>query len=246
MNVIEVNDVSVRFNLATENIDSIKEYFIKFLNRKVMFREFFALRDISFSVGAGESIGLVGANGSGKSTLLKAITGIYKPYTGNITVRGKITPLIELGAGFDGELTARENIYLNGALFGMNRKYMDEQFDRIIKFSELEDFVNVPLKNFSSGMAARLGFSVATLVKPNILICDEILGVGDMRFQMKCEERMRQLMEGGTTLLFVSHSLGQVRKICKRVILLDHGKMIMDGPTEEVCDYYTEMMIKRG
>ncbi len=244
MGIIEVNNVSVRFNLATERVDSIKEFFIKFMKRQLMFREFYALKNVSVSIEAGESVAFMGVNGSGKSTLLKTITGIYQPYAGSIEVKGKIAPLIELGAGFDPELTARENIYLNGALFGMKRAYMNEHFDDIIKFAELQDFVDVPVKNFSSGMTARLGFSIATLVKPDILICDEILSVGDMRFQKKCEERMNEMMSGGTTLLFVSHSMEQVKKICKRVVLLDHGNVVMDGPTEQVCDHYVEMLSK--
>lgn len=242
MGIIEVNNVSVRFNLATEKVDSIKDYFIRLVKKQLMFKEFYALKDVSASINAGESVAFMGVNGSGKSTLLKTITGIYQPYRGNIVVRGKIAPLIELGAGFDTELTARENIYLNGALFGMNRDYMNERFTDIIDFAELQDFVDVPVKNFSSGMTARLGFSIATLVKPDILICDEILSVGDMRFQKKCEERMDEMMSGGTTLLFVSHSIEQVKKICKRVVLLNHGKVIMDGATEEVCDYYIKLL----
>ena len=185
MGIIEVNNVSVRFNLATEKVDSIKDYFIRLVKKQLMFKEFYALKDVSVSINAGESVAFMGVNGSGKSTLLKTITGIYQPYRGNIVVRGKIAPLIELGAGFD---------------------------------------------------------TIATLVKPDILICDEILSVGDMRFQKKCEERMDEMMSGGTTLLFVSHSIEQVKKICKRVVLLNHGKVIMDGATEEVCDYYIKLL----
>ncbi len=242
MNVIEVENMSVRFNLTTEKVDSIKEYFIKMAKRQLMFREFFALKDINLTVKAGESVGLVGANGSGKSTLLKTITGIYKPYEGQVRVNGMIAPLIELGAGFDGELTARENVYLNGAFFGLSRDFMNARFDDIIDFAELWEFVDVPVKNFSSGMAARLGFAIATLVKPDILICDEILSVGDMKFQEKCEDRMQEMMSGGTTLLFVSHSIEQVKKICKRAIFLNHGQILLDGEVNEVCNEYVKIL----
>ncbi len=243
MNAIEVNDLTIRFNLASEQITSIKEYIIKIAKRQLSFQEFFALKNISFNVEKGDSIGLVGANGSGKSTLLKAISGIYPPYKGNVKVNGIIAPLIELGAGFDGQLTARENIYLNGALFGYDRKFMDEKFNEIVDFAELWDFIDVPVRNFSSGMAARLGFAAATIVKPDILICDEVLAVGDMRFQQKCEEKMDELMNGGTTLLFVSHSIEQVRKVCKRAIWLEHGAMKMIGEVNDVCDSYVKALM---
>lgn len=243
MNAIEVNDLTIRFNLASEQISSIKEYVIKVAKKQLKFQEFFALKDVSFNIEKGDSVGLVGANGSGKSTLLKAISGIYPPYKGNIQVNGTIAPLIELGAGFDGQLTARENIYLNGALFGHDREYMGERFDEIIDFAELRDFVDVPVRNYSSGMAARLGFSIATIVKPDILICDEVLAVGDMKFQKKCEEKMAELMGDGTTLLFVSHSLEQVRKVCKHAIYLKNGELQMQGKVDEVCDYYRESLM---
>ena len=243
MNAIEVNDLTIRFNLASEQISSIKEYVIKMAKKQLKFQEFFALKDVSFNIEKGDSVGLVGANGSGKSTLLKAISGIYPPYKGNIQVNGTIAPLIELGAGFDGQLTARENIYLNGALFGHDREYMGERFDEIIDFAELRDFVDVPVRNYSSGMAARLGFSIATIVKPDILICDEVLAVGDMKFQKKCEEKMAELMGDGTTLLFVSHSLDQVRKVCKHAIYLKNGELQMQGEVDEVCDYYRESLM---
>ena len=243
MNAIEVNDLTIRFNLASEQISSIKEYVIKVAKKQLKFQEFFALKDVSFNIEKGDSVGLVGANGSGKSTLLKAISGIYPPYKGNIQVNGTIAPLIELGAGFDGQLTARENIFLNGALFGHDREYMRERFDEIIDFAELRDFVDVPVRNYSSGMAARLGFSIATIIKPDILICDEVLAVGDMRFQEKCEEKMAELMGDGTTLLFVSHSLEQVRKVCKHAIYLKNGELQMQGEVDEVCDYYRESLM---
>lgn len=243
MNAIEIENLTIRFNLASEEISSIKEYFIKLAKRQLNFQEFFALKNISFNVEKGDSIGLVGANGSGKSTLLKAISGIYPPYEGSVRVNGIIAPLIELGAGFDGQLTARENIYLNGALFGYDRTFMDEKFDEIVDFAELRDFIDVPVRNYSSGMAARLGFAAATIVKPDILICDEVLAVGDMRFQQKCEEKMEELMSNGTTLLFVSHSIEQVRKVCKNAVWLEHGMMKMKGEVNEVCDSYVKELM---
>ena len=236
---ISVNDVWIRFNLASERVDNIKEYVIKILKRQLMFQEFMALKGISFEVKAGESWGFVGTNGSGKSTLLKTISGILKPYKGSVQVNGTISPLIELGAGFDGNLTARENIFLNGAVLGYSEKFLKEKFDEIVDFAELRDFLDVPIKNFSSGMAARLGFAIATTVKPDILICDEVLAVGDFKFQEKCEQRMDELLSGGTTLLFVSHSIEQVKRMCQKAIWIDHGEMKMIGSAEEVCNVYS-------
>ena len=236
---ISVNDVWIRFNLASERVDNIKEYVIKMLKRQLMFQEFMALKGISFEVKAGESWGFVGTNGSGKSTLLKTISGILKPYKGSVQVNGTISPLIELGAGFDGNLTARENIFLNGAVLGYSEKFLKEKFDEIVDFAELRDFLDVPIKNFSSGMAARLGFAIATTVKPDILICDEVLAVGDFKFQEKCEQRMNELLSGGTTLLFVSHSIEQVKRMCQKAIWIDHGEMKMIGNAEEVCNAYS-------
>ena len=235
---ISVNDVWIRFNLASERVDNIKEYVIKMLKRQLMFQEFMALKGISFEVKAGESWGFVGTNGSGKSTLLKTISGILKPYKGSVQVNGTISPLIELGAGFDGNLTARENIFLNGAVLGYSEKFLKEKFDEIVDFAELRDFLDVPIKNFSSGMAARLGFAIATTVKPDILICDEVLAVGDFKFQEKCEQRMNELLSGGTTLLFVSHNIEQVKRMCQKAIWIDHGEMKMIGSAEEVCNVY--------
>lgn len=236
---ISVNDVWIRFNLASERVDNIKEYVIKILKRQLMFQEFMALKGISFEVKAGESWGFVGTNGSGKSTLLKTISGILKPYKGSVQVNGTISPLIELGAGFDGNLTARENIFLNGSVLGYSEKFLKEKFDEIVDFAELRDFLDVPIKNFSSGMAARLGFAIATTVKPDILICDEVLAVGDFKFQEKCEQRMNELLSGGTTLLFVSHSIEQVKRMCQKAIWIDHGEMKMIGSAEEVCNVYS-------
>ena len=237
---IEVKNLKIRFNLASENVDNLKEYAIKLVKRELMFQEFLALQDINLKIKPGESWGLVGANGSGKSTLLKAISGILKPYEGSVKVRGNIAPLIELGAGFDGRLTARENIYLNGLVLGHSREFMKEHFDEIVEFANLKKFLDSPVKNFSSGMKARLGFSVATIVNPEILIVDEVLEVGDMRFRRKCNERMRQMLSGGTTLLFVSHNIESVKSLCENAVWLDGGRVRMIGSSQEVCDAYKE------
>lgn len=221
--IIEVKNVSMRFNLATERTDTIKEYFVKLLKGQLMFNEFYALKNVNLTVNRGEAVALIGANGSGKSTLLKCIAGVLYPTTGSIAVRGSIAPLIELGAGFDPDLTARENIYLNGAVLGHDRKFMDAHFKSIVDFAELWDFIDVPVKNFSSGMVARLGFAIATEVSADILVVDEILAVGDFRFQQKCKERMADMMKGGTTLLFVSHSEAQVKELCQKAVWLEHG-----------------------
>lgn len=235
---VEVKNVTARFNMASEKIDNLKEYFIKLVKRELMFEEFLALKDVSFSVKKGESWGIIGINGSGKSTLLKVICGILKPYKGSVTVKGTIAPLIELGAGFDGDLTARENIYLNGAVLGHNEQFMKEHFDEIVEFAELENFLDMPIKNYSSGMAARLGFAIATVVKPDILICDEVLAVGDYAFQRKCEKRMKKMREEGTTLLYVSHSMESVRKICDNALWLEKGVVKGCGTVREVSRAY--------
>lgn len=242
--MVDVDHVTIRFNLASQKIDNLKEYFIKFLKRELMFQEFFAVKDISFQVREGEAWGLIGSNGSGKSTMLKAISGIIKPYRGSVTVNGSVAPLIELGAGFDAECTARENIYLNGCVLGHTRKFMQEHFDEIVDFAEIHQFLDSPIKNYSSGMKARLGFSIATMVKPDILIVDEILSVGDIKFRQKCEKRMKELLGGGTTLLYVSHSTEEVKRLCDHAIWIDHGEMRMIGSAEEVCDAYMEEMSK--
>ena len=238
--IIDVQNISMRFNLAKEKVDSIKEYAVKFLQGRLQFNEFYALKNVSFAVYPGESVALIGANGCGKSTTLKAIAGVLYPTSGSIKVRGEIAPLIELGAGFDGDLTARENVFLNGAVLGYNHQFMNEHFSNIIDFAELWDFVDVPVKNFSSGMIARLGFAIATEVMADILIVDEILSVGDFKFQEKCHRRMEKLLSNNTTLLLVSHSDAQVRELCQRAIWLDHGLVKMDGPVNEVCDAYKE------
>ncbi len=238
MNMIEVNNVSMRFNMAKEKHESLKEYFLAAVQGKLQFEEFYALRDVSLKVEKGEFHGLIGLNGSGKSTLLKIISGVFKPTAGSVTVHGSIAPLIELGAGFDMDLTARENIFLNGTVLGLTPQYIREKFVEFVEFSELRDFLDVPLKNYSSGMVARIGFSIATVTKPDVLIADEILSVGDFMFQEKCEERMRQLMSGGTTVLLVSHSIGQVERMCDRVTWLEKGRVRMSGGAREVCDAY--------
>ncbi len=238
---VRVTDVTVRFNLASEKVETIKEYTVRLLKRKkVKIDEFYALKDISFEIEKGDSFALVGTNGSGKSTMLKVICGIYRPYQGRVEVEGSIAPMIELGAGFDTELTARENIYLNGCVLGYNRAFMEERFQQILDFSELWDFVDVPVKNFSSGMQARLGFAIATLVKPDILIVDEILAVGDAHFQEKCKRKMEELQSGGTTLILVSHDISQVLRTCRHAAWIHKGKLMELGEAEEVCRIYME------
>ena len=232
--IIKVTNAAVRFNMASERIDNLKEYFVKLIKRELMFQEFMALKDINFEVKRGEAWGLIGTNGSGKSTLLKLICGILKPYRGTVEVRGSIAPLIELGAGFDGELTATENIYLNGAVLGYSKEFMDAHYDEIVEFAELKDFMNMPIKNYSSGMA--------TIVQPEILIVDEVLAVGDAAFQEKCQERMHHMLENGTTLLFVSHTMATVRQLCDHAIWLNKGDVVMQGEAESVCDAYMESL----
>ncbi|MDO4515529.1 MAG: ABC transporter ATP-binding protein [Bacillota bacterium] len=236
--IIEVNGVAMRFNLAEQKTDTIKEYFVKLVTGKLHFNEFYALRNVSFEVKRGEAVALIGKNGSGKSTMLKILAGVMYPTEGTVTVNGSIAPLIELGAGFDMELTAKENIYMNGAILGYNRAFMDQHFEEIVEFSELREFINVPLKNYSSGMIARLGFSIATIIKADILIVDEVLAVGDFRFREKCHRKIAELLDGGTTLLFVSHSAEQVKALCPKAIWLDHGQMMAFGDTEEVYRMY--------
>ncbi len=236
--VIDVNNVTVQFNLASEKIDNIKEYVVKFLKRQLLFQEFYALKNVSLQIRKGEAWGLVGHNGAGKSTLLKLISGILKPYQGTVCVSGSISPLIELGAGFDSDMTARENIYLNGAVLGYPQKLIREKFEEIVDFAELWEFLDVPLKNFSTGMVSRLGFSIATIVKPEILIVDEALSVGDLSFQNKCERRIHALLEHGTTLLYVSHSVKSVMQLCTRAVWLEHGQIQMQGDCAAVCEAY--------
>ena len=238
--IIEVNDLTIRFNLASEKVDNLKEYFVKLVKKELMFQEFLALKDINLKIKKGEAWGLIGTNGSGKSTLLKLICGILKPYRGTVEVNGSIAPMIELGAGFDGDLTASENIFLNGAVLGYDKKFMQEHFDEIVEFAELQDFLEMPIKNYSSGMAARLGFAIATVVRPDILICDEVLAVGDYAFQQKCERRMNEMRKEGTTLLYVSHSIESVKEVCDHALWLDKGAVKMSGDVEKVAEAYME------
>lgn len=236
---IEVNDVTMIFNMASEQLNNLKEYFIKIMRHELFFSEFRALKHISFKVRRGEVVGLVGTNGSGKSTMLKIIAGVLEASEGECIVRGNIAPLIELGAGFDMELTARENIYLNGALLGYTKQFIDDHFDEIVDFAELRDFVDMPLKNYSSGMVARIAFAIATVTEPDILIVDETLSVGDVFFQQKCEDRIQHFIKNGdVTVLFVSHSIEQVERICQRAIWIEKGDLRMDGPVAEVCEAY--------
>ena len=239
--VIKVQDVSMHFNLMEEKVDSLKEYFMKLIKGKLLYNDFIALQHVSFTVEKGEILGLIGLNGAGKSTLLKILAGVLAPTTGKVMVKGKIAPLIEVGAGFDPELTARENIFLNGAILGHSEEYMQEHFQEIVDFAELQKFVDVPVKNFSSGMYARLGFSIATMVQPDILIVDEVLSVGDYRFQEKCEQRIRKMIEKGVTIIMVSHDNDLIQKLCTKVVWLNHGKVKAIGDTQKICSEYEEM-----
>lgn len=238
--IISVEDVSMTFNMNKEKIDSLKEYFIKLAKHELMFKQFTALHDINFDIAKGEVVGLVGLNGSGKSTLLKIIAGVMKPTKGKVSVKGSIAPLIEVGAGFNPDLSGRENIFLNSYLLGFNKKYINDHIDEIIEFSELGDFIDVPLKNYSSGMKSRLGFSIATAVNPKILIVDEVLAVGDFKFQQKCHAKIQSLMNNDTTVLIVSHNINQIKELCSRCIWLEKGKIIADGPAEEICNKYSQ------
>lgn len=235
---IDVSHVTVRFNKANLKVDNLKEYLIRLVKRQLMFQEFLAVKDVSFQVKSGEAWGIIGSNGSGKSTILKAISGIIKPYQGSIKVNGSVAPLIELGAGFDQEMTARENIFLNGCILGHTEKFMEEHFDEIVEFAEIGDFLDSPIKNYSSGMKARLGFAIATMIQPQILIVDEVLAVGDAAFQQKCRERMREMLSGGTTLLLVSHNMSDIKRLCDHAIWLDKGICRMAGNAGEVCAAY--------
>lgn len=235
---ISARDVAMRFRLTDDKILSLKEFVTRKIRGKIKTNEFWALKGVSFDVHKGEVLGIIGRNGSGKSTLLKCISGILKPTRGSVTCRGNIVPMLELGSGFDPDLTGRENVFLNGAILGYTEEFLKEKFDEIHAFSELGDFIDVPIRNYSSGMMARLAFSVATVVNPQILIVDEILSVGDEAFQAKSRARMMELMSGGTTVLFVSHSLSQIREMCDHVLWLDSGEVKMYGETQEVCDGY--------
>jgi ABC-type polysaccharide/polyol phosphate transport system ATPase subunit len=236
--MIKVEQVSMKYMITNDRIKSLKEYAVAILKGKLQYEEFWALKDVSFEVKKGEVIGIIGRNGAGKSTLLKIISGILKPTEGSVSCSGSIVPMLELGSGFDHDLTGRENIFLNGAILGYGKEFLESKFEEILDFSELGRFIDVPIRNYSSGMLMRLAFSIATMVNPEILIVDEILAVGDAAFQEKSKARMMELMSGGTTVLFVSHSLDQIREMCNRVIWLDSGKIKMIGETQKVCDAY--------
>lgn len=236
--IIRANDISMRYLMTYDRIQSIKEYIVQMLRGKIKYEEFWALKNVSFEVERGEVVGIIGHNGAGKSTLLKVISGILKPTGGELEVHGNVVPMLELGSGFDHDLTGRENIFLNGSILGYSEKYLKEKYEQIVEFSELGKFIDVPIRNYSSGMLMRLAFSIATVVQPEILIVDEILAVGDAAFQEKSKARMLELMSGGTTVLFVSHSLEQIREMCERVIWLEHGQIKAIGATKEICDAY--------
>ena len=237
---VKVENVSVLFNLNKEKIDNLKEYFIKLITRKLHYTEFWALTDISFEIGKGERLGVLGFNGAGKSTLLKVVAGVLKPTKGSVHVEGVIAPMLELGAGFDMNYSGKENVYLYGATMGYSRKFIAEKYDEIVAFSELEEFMDVPVKNYSSGLRARLGFAIATAVCPEVLILDEVLSVGDAKFKKKSEAKIREMFDKGVTVLFVSHNTDQVRRLCNRAILIDKGRLIASGTADEVCDIYDE------
>ena len=246
--MIKLDNVSMKFNLGIEKDFSIKQAFVNFFNPKYKKKKkeyFYALKDVSFNVEKGEVVGLIGSNGAGKSTLLKVVSGVMKPTKGKVTVDGIISPMIELGAGFDQNLTARENIYLNGAILGYSKNFLDSKFDEIVEFSELKDFLDVPIRNFSSGMTAKLAFSIATIVNPEILIVDEILSVGDIKFQEKSKNKMLEMIKGGTTVLYVSHSLESIKELCDKVVWLEHGNIIKIGNTKEVCEEYYKHQMKK-
>ena len=235
---LKVDHVGMKFNLSKEKVDNLKEYFIKFVKKELTYQEFWALKDVNFTVKKGDRVGIVGLNGAGKRTLLKVIAGVLKPTEGKVITNGKIVPLLELGAGFDKQYTGAENIYLYGSLLGYSKEFIDEKYDEIVEFSELGEFIDVPVKNYSSGMRARLGFSIATVVQPEILILDEVLSVGDAQFRKKSEARIQSMFASGVTVLFVSHSLEQVKRICNKAVMLEHGTVIAKGDVEDVATIY--------
>ena len=239
---VEINHVSMLFHLNKEGVDNVKEYFIRLVTRKLSYTEFWALKDVSFKVEKGDRVGIMGFNGAGKSTLLKVIAGVLKPTQGKAKVQGVIAPMLELGAGFDMNYSGKENIYLYGATMGFSRKFIDEKYDEIVEFSELGDFINAPLKSYSSGMKSRLGFAIATAVKPDVLILDEVLSVGDASFKEKSEQRILDMMKDGATVLFVSHNTDRVKKICNKAIILTKGQLVAQGEVNEICDMYEEMV----
>lgn len=238
MSIIEVENVGIKFLVANDKVNSLKEFTTSMIKKKIRFREFWPIKDVSFQIEKGDVLGIVGRNGAGKSTLLKIISGIVKPTKGNVKIAGTIVPMLELGSGFDFDLSGKENIYLNGAILGYTKEFLDSKYDEIVEYAELEEFINQPIRNYSSGMLMRLAFSIATVVEPDILIVDEILAVGDARFQEKSKARMMELMSGGTTVLFVSHSLGEIEKMCNKVLWLENGYVKMFATSQEVCNAY--------
>lgn len=236
--ILKAEHVSMHYNMSADNVDSIRDYLTKLFSKKLFYNDFVAVKDVSFEVKRGEIFGIVGTNGAGKSTLLKMIAGVLKPTYGSIITKGTIAPLIELGAGFDIQLTGKENIFLNGAIMGYSEEFMNQQYQNIVDFSEVGEFIDIPLKNYSSGMVARIAFAIAICVNPDILLADEILSVGDFKFQEKCENRIKELINEGTTVLIVSHSFDQIEKLCDRVLWIDKGNQMMLGETTEVLEAY--------
>ena len=239
---IEVDNVSMKFNLSREKVDSLKDYIFKTIKREIQYNEFWALKNVSFSVEKGDRVGILGLNGAGKSTLLKVISGVFKPTEGHVDKHGKMVPLLELGAGFDPQYTGKENIYLYGAMLGYTKKFIDSKYDEIVEFSELQKFMDVPVKNYSSGMKSRLGFSIATVVEPKILILDEVLSVGDAKFRKKSEKKIMSMFDSGVTVLFVSHSLVQVQRLCNKAMILEKGKLIAYGDIDPISEQYSKMI----
>lgn len=239
---IEVDNVSMKFNLSREKVDSLKDYIFKTIKREIQYNEFWALKNVSFSVEKGDRVGILGLNGAGKSTLLKVISGVFKPTEGHVDKHGKMVPLLELGAGFDLQYTGKENIYLYGAMLGYTKKFIDSKYDEIVEFSELQKFMDVPVKNYSSGMKSRLGFSIATVVEPKILILDEVLSVGDAKFRKKSEKKIMSMFDSGVTVLFVSHSLEQVQRLCNKAMILEKGKLIAYGDIDPISEQYSKMI----
>ena len=239
---IEVDNVSMKFNLSREKVDSLKDYIFKTIKREIQHNEFWALKNVSFSVEKGDRVGILGLNGAGKSTLLKVISGVFKPTEGHVDKHGKMVPLLELGAGFDPQYTGKENIYLYGAMLGYTKKFIDSKYDEIVEFSELQKFMDVPVKNYSSGMKSRLGFSIATVVEPKILILDEVLSVGDAKFRKKSEKKIMSMFDSGVTVLFVSHSLEQVQRLCNKAMILEKGKLIAYGDIDPISEQYSKMI----
>ena len=239
---IEVDNVSMKFNLSREKVDSLKDYIFKTIKREIQYNEFWALKNVSFSVEKGDRVGILGLNGAGQSTLLKVISGVFKPTEGHVDKHGKMVPLLELGAGFDPQYTGKENIYLYGAMLGYTKKFIDSKYDEIVEFSELQKFMDVPVKNYSSGMKSRLGFSIATVVEPKILILDEVLSVGDAKFRKKSEKKIMSMFDSGVTVLFVSHSLEQVQRLCNKAMILEKGKLIAYGDIDPISEQYSKMI----